>query len=354
MVSPPGSYGEKIIEEGFRWIPLQMERGSLNPLAELKTIWRIFQIYKSVNPDIVHHFTIKCVVYGGIAARFARIKGVVSAVTGLGYVFISPNSSIRLLRPLVCQLLKRAIGGSNRRLILQNSDDKQLFLSLNIIEKKNVHIIPGSGINTQVFNPSRKNEDIEGSLPKVVFAARLLWDKGVDEFVEAAKILWAAGIKAEFIIAGDPDPGNPAAIPDEVIKEWQLLPGVTFLGHVDEIVELFSNAYMAVLPSYREGLPRSLIEAAAIGCPIVTTDVPGCKDVVEHGVNGFIVPSRDSMALSEAIGQLLLDEKMAKKMGKMGRIKVLKEFDEVHVFERTMAVYSELIAGLTKLQKLII
>lgn len=231
--------------------------------------------------------------------------------------------------------------GAHRRLILQNPDDRETFLSAGLLSDDRIHIIAGSGVNTERFIPKQYQSDDFGKIKKVVFAARLLWDKGLAEFIEAANKLHGEGIKAEFLIAGDPDPGNPASVPDEVLVQWTKLPSVRLLGHIDDMVAFMADADIMVLPSYREGLPRSLIEAAAAGLPIVTTDTPGCREVVEDGINGFLVPARDGLALAEALGKILKDPALAAQMGAAGRAKALAEFDEKIVFKQTVDVYKE-------------
>ncbi len=345
MVSPFGPYGKKIETEGFRWIGVPMSRRSLNPITEIGLLWRLFKIYQVEKPDIAHHFTIKCVVYGGLVASAGRTHGVVSAVTGLGYVFIGNDFRAKILRPIVRQLLRFVIDGANRRLILQNRDDRQIFLKAGLIKSDYVRLIAGSGVDTQRFQPRSKYVQLERPRARVVFAARLLWDKGVAEFVAAAQRLNAQGINAEFIIAGDPDPGNPASIPEETLRMWRELPFIGMLGHVTDMAVLLESADVMVLPSYREGLPRSLIEAAAAGLPIVTTDVPGCRETVENGVNGFLTPARDSLALAKALLKILENPELAEQMGVAGRAKALSEFDERLVFNKTVDVYRELLSN---------
>ncbi|MEY3787270.1 MAG: hypothetical protein RIQ94_224 [Pseudomonadota bacterium] len=343
MVSPFGPYGKKLEEEGFRWIAVQMDRRSLNPLTETKLIWRLICIYNVEKPDIAHHFTIKCVVYGGLAASYVGIRGVVSSVVGLGHIYTGNNLKVRVLRPIVNQLLRFVMNGVHRRLVLQNPDDCQIFLSAGLIDEDHLHLIKGSGVDTQRFQPDLKKSSIPQPNLNVVFAARLLWDKGLAELIEAIKLLNSQGIIATYLIAGETDRGNPASVPNEILTEWRNIPNVILLGHVAEMTEILVDAILMVLPSFREGLPRSLIEAAAAGLPIVTTDVPGCREVVDHGVTGFLVPVRDSVALAEALAKLLKDPILAYNMGLAGRAKVLAEFDERIVFEKTLTVYRELV-----------
>lgn len=342
MVTPYGPYGEKLEAEGFRWIPVPMIRRSLNPLHEAWLLWRLFHIYQTEKPNIAHHFTLKCVVYGGLAARFVGINGIVGDIAGMGFVFASSSTLAIMLRPLVCILLKTALGGKKCRLIVQNPDDLDTIISASIADPANVTLIPGSGVNTDQFSPTTKPLVSEGS-KKVLLAARLLWEKGIAEYIEAAQQLKSLGYSVDFLLAGEPDMGNPNSVQQEQVEIWQQAGIIKPVGHIDNMAELLKSIDIMVLPSfYREGVPRSLIEAAAAGLPIVTTDTPGCRDIVENGVNGFLVPVRDSNALAEALRKILEAPTLASRMGEAGRAKALAEFDERLVFEKTVGVYREL------------
>jgi glycosyltransferase involved in cell wall biosynthesis len=344
MVSPSGPYGRKLEAEGFRWIPVPMARRSLNPLREAWLLWRLFRIYQTEKPDITHHFTIKCVVYGGLAARLVGVHGIVGAVAGMGFVFASQQALARLLRPVVRTLLRIALGGRNCRLILQNSDDRDALVSSAIVDPKHVRLIPGSGVNTKRFAPSMLDKEPHRTR-RVLLAARLLWEKGIAEYVAAAKQLKQDGLNVEFLLAGEPDVGNPNSVRAEQVDAWRDEGVIRPLGHIDDMATLLREIDVMTLPSfYREGVPRSLIEAAAAGLPIITTDMPGCRDVVENNVNGFLVPARDSAALAESLRKVLEDPTLAARMGAAGRLKALVEFDEGLVFARTMGVYRELVS----------
>lgn len=344
MVSPSGPYGKKLESEGFRWIPVPMARRSLNPLREAWLLWRLIRVYQIEKPDIAHHFTIKCVVYGGIAARIVGVRGIVGAVAGMGYVFASQQALARILRPLVRMLMRVALGGRYCRLILQNSDDRDALVSSEIVDPSRVRLIPGSGVNTTRFTPVTLGKEAHRTR-KVLLAARLLWEKGIAEYVATAKQLKRDGIEVEFLLAGEPDAGNPNSVQAEQVDEWREEQLITPLGHVDDMADLLREIDVMVLPSfYREGVPRSLIEAAAAGLPIITTDTPGCRDVVEDGVNGFLVPVRNSGALVDALRKVLDDPALAARMGAAGRTKALAKFDEQLVFDRTVDVYRELVS----------
>ncbi len=342
LLSPPGEFGARFAALGLRWQPLAMDRRSLNPLRELGVLWRLVRLLRRERPALVHGFTIKCAVYGALAARLAGVPARINAVAGMGYVFSSRDLTARLLRVPVRLSLRAALGGRRTRLILQNPDDVALFEHARLVDAAHVRLISGSGVDCQRFRPHRTSPRPDGP-PRVLLAARLLWDKGIAEYVEAARILRARGVAATFLLAGTPDAGNPAAVPVETVRGWVRDGLIEWPGHVDDMAGLFASVDVDVLPSYREGLPKSLIEAAACGLPLVTCDVPGCREVVTDGVEGLLVPPRDAGALATAIAQLLEDPDLRERMGQAARAKALAEFDERIVIERTLAVYRELL-----------
>lgn len=342
LVSPPGPYGEGLRELGLRWIAAPMERRSLHPIREAALVWWLRTLLLRERVDLVHGFTIKCAVYGALAARMAGVRARVSAVAGMGYVFTSSEARARVLRPVVRTLLRTALDGEGARLILQNPDDVSLFERAGLVARERIRLIPGSGVDCNRFVPVDCDDRAPAPL-RVLLPARLLWDKGVAEFAEAARMLRERGHAAEFLLAGDPDPGNPASVPEHVVRAWAEQGVVRWLGHVSRMPELLRTVDVVVLPSYREGLPKGLIEAAACALPLVTTDVPGCREVVTHEVNGLLVPPRDARALADAIERLLIDPALRAALGKAAREKALREFDERIVISRTTAVYEELM-----------
>jgi glycosyltransferase involved in cell wall biosynthesis len=373
LISPSGPYGQKLQEDGFRWIAAPMNRRSLNPFRETALVWWLFQLFRRERPDLVHAFTIKSAVYGALAARLAWVDARVSAVAGMGYVFINDDARARLLRPLVRFMLRVTLGGRRARVILQNPDDVAFFRRERLVDAAAIRLIPGSGVDCTRFSPPsgrssngssmgastqlggyRMEGDRHGRgapLPapfRVLLPARLLWDKGVADYVGAARRLLAEGRRICFLLAGAPDPGNPAAVPVSTLREWDREGVVKWLGHVDDILALFDTVDVVVLPSYREGLPKGLIEAGACGLPLITTDAPGCREVVTHEVDGLLVPVRDAASLAAAIARLQDDPVLRAKLGQAARAKVLAEFDERIVIERTMAVYQELLPGFAR------
>lgn len=248
--------------------------------------------------------------------------------------------------------LRLALGGANSRLIVQNPDDQAAFQHARLIDPAHIRLIRGSGVDTERFQPVNHQPPHPNPPPrggreleplKILLASRLLWEKGIGEYVAAARQLRQEGIAAEFLLAGDPDPGNPASIPVEQLDRWRQDGDVTLLGHIDDMPTLLAQTDIAVLPSYREGTPRSLLEAAACGLPLIATDAPGCREIVEHGVNGLRVSIKDATALAAAIHRLCQEPETRQRMGQASRAKVLAEFDERIVFEKTLAVYKELI-----------
>jgi glycosyltransferase involved in cell wall biosynthesis len=318
-----------------------MQRRSLNVLRELTLLMHLFRLLQREQPALVHGFTIKCAVYGSLAAKMASIPARINAVAGMGYVFTSGQLKARMLRPVVRGLLRLALGGEQARLILQNSDDVKLFRQAALVDPSHIRLIRGSGVDCTSFAVASARQPRDGST-RVLLASRILWDKGVGEYVAALRQLRAQGYTVHAMLAGAPDPGNPAAVPEQIIQGWVDEGLVTWLGHVDDMMALLGSVDIVVLPSYREGLPKSLVEAAACGLPLVTTDVPGCREVVSDGIDGLLVPVRDSEAIAQAIRRLLDDPALARRLGEAARIKAQNYFDERIVIERTLAVYAEL------------
>ena len=348
LISPPGEYGARLQALGFRWEALPMDRKSLNPLQELRLLVYLCQLYRREQPGLVHHFTIKCVVYGSIAALVARVPARVNAVAGMGYVFTNQALKARLLRPVVRGLMRLVLNGRGARLILQNNDDMAAFAKAGLARPELTRLVMGSGVDLARFMPpassvlqAQTGHSVQPT--RVVLAARLLWDKGIAEYAEAARQLRAKGLPIRFLLAGAPDPGNPAAIPQATLDGWQAEGLIELLGQVSDMAALFATADIVVLPSYREGLPKSLIEAAACALPLVTTNVPGCREVVTHEVDGLLVPVKDAQALASAIERLHKDPVWARQLGLAARARALREFDEKIVIRKTLAVYGELL-----------
>jgi glycosyltransferase involved in cell wall biosynthesis len=343
MLSPPGEFGERFAAHGLRWITLEMDRASLNPLRELLTVHRLARVLRAERPDVLHNFTVKCAVYGAMAARMARTPAVINAVAGMGYVFTSDRALARALRPVVTLMMRGTLGGKRSRLILQNPDDAEAFVSSRMVPLEQIRVIRSSGVNISRFTPVVRPGAREPL--RVVLAARLLWEKGIGEYVEAARLLKQEGRNIEFRIAGTPDPGNPRSVSPEQVEAWVNEGCVTWLGHVDDMPGLLRSVDVMALPSYyREGVPKSLIEGAACGLALVTTDLAGCREVVStHGVDGLHVEPRSARSLADALRRLDDDRALLARLGDVAREKALAEFDERSVIARTIAVYDELL-----------
>jgi glycosyltransferase involved in cell wall biosynthesis len=332
-------HADLIINEGMRLIPLDVRRGGINPLQELRTLWQIGRIYREIEPNLVHHVALKPVLYGSIVALTMPSLKVVNLLAGLGAIFSSDKIKARLLRPLVKLLLGWLLRRPNTCSIAQNNEDFKVLLNELQIPARALKLIKGSGVDTEKFSVlSASKEPITLAL-----VSRLLWDKGVGEYVAAVKCLKQKGYHFDAVLVGKPDTENMASVCYEQLQAWQEEGLIRCLGHIENIPEFWRSADIAVLPSYREGLPKSLLEAAACGRPIVTTDTSGCKEVVDEGINGFLVPVRDVQALAKALEKLILDEQLRKKMGAAGRLKVEQEFSDAIVLKQTLQVYKELL-----------
>ena len=320
---------------------IPMTRSGKRPLQELGTLLALVRLFRRLRPDVVHLVTIKPVLYGGIAARLARVPGMVAAISGLGFVFLSNSLKMRLVRAVVARLYRIALGHPNSRVIFQNANDRDLLKSLGAVRDEQVVIIRGAGVDLDAFRPTP-----EPPAPPVVvtMVARLLRDKGVQEFVQAARLLRERGVPVTMQLVGGLDAGNPASATQADVDAWQQDGCVQALGERSDVAALYAAAHIAVLPSYREGLPKSLIEAAACGRAVVTTDVPGCRDAIEPNVTGLLVPVRDAAALADAIARLAEDASLRQAMGAAGRALAEREFDINQVARIHVALYDALSA----------
>jgi len=331
--------GNKIRAEGFELIPLEINRGGVNPFQELKTLLKIREIYNKIKPDIVHHVALKPVIYGGLITLFNSKIKVVNLVAGFGSIFSSNKFKARLLRPLVVLLFKKIFIRKGSFVVVQNYEDRDFLVNELRIAPSFVSVIKGSGVDIKKFFPTKEPHGIVS----VALVSRLLWDKGIREFVEAVNILKERGLEFSALLVGEPDDHNMAAVGCSQLREWQHSGLVNCLGYVDDVPKLWKNTHIAVLPSYREGLPKSLIEAAACARPIVTTDTSGCKEVVKDNKNGLLVPVRNSVALANALAKLIVDAELRGKMGVESRQMVEKEFSNDKIIAKTLGLYQKLL-----------
>lgn len=334
VVTNIGEHGALLRESGLTVIPLGLNRSGFNPFSDLLILFRLWAIYRNVSPDVVHHVAVKPVLYGSLIARVAGVPKVINALAGLGYIFSSGDRKARILRPLVACLFRSTLNAPNSYLIVQNRDDFDQFHRLVGVANSRLKLIRGAGLCVSDF---MANPEPAGRV-RAVLLARLLKDKGVIEFVGAARILRDRGSPVDMILVGDIDERNPSAISATDLAGWQADGLVEWWGFQSDIQAVWDHSHISVLPSYREGLPKSLLESCACGRPVIATDVPGCREVVGEA-NGVLVPVRSSVALADAIDVLASDKVLRGNMGMVGRAKVEREFSSVIVDAATLDLY---------------
>jgi glycosyltransferase involved in cell wall biosynthesis len=334
-------YEDLLRQKGIAVYPINFSRRGLNPLKELRTALRVRHIIKQFRPTIVHNIALKPVVTGTLGERWAGCLNIVNAPVGMGYVFTSTDTKATLIRPIVKMLVKRLINPPGSRVIIENPDDYDSLISGGFVRSDSLTLIKGAGVNTNLF---ASTTEPEGPIV-VVLIARMLRDKGVGEFVDAARILKPRFPSTRFLLVGTPDDGNPTSFSQTDVNNWQNEALVEWLGHRDDIAHVLQTSHIVCLPSYREGLPKSLIEACSAGRPIVTTDVPGCREVVHEGVNGLLVSPRDHISLATAIETLILDPDMRVRMGRAGRERAITEFSSEIVIRQTLDLYETILKG---------
>lgn len=339
VVCPPGEYVDKIEKSGFRWLPIRMSRSGVNPLYEIDTIVQLTKIYKEEKPDIVHHFTIKCNLYGAVAAKLAGVSSVVDSIAGLGYIFASKAAKARFLKPVGYWGYKQTLRFS--KVIFQNSIDFQNFVDKRYVDSDSAYLIRSSGVDLRKFYPATFKKDCIN----IVLGSRMLWTKGIGEFVEAARMVKSKYPHVNLLLAGDIDPGNPASISKKQMMRWHQEGAVKWLGFQSNMPDLINECHVACFPSkHTEGTPKFLVEAAACGRPIITTNNRGCKEVVDEGKNGILIPKGDAKALALAITKFVENPVLIEKMGLHSRKKAEREFSIQKVAEETHGVYQEAAA----------
>lgn len=342
VVAGDNGRSEEIESHGLSFIPLPLERTGTNPLRDLRSLGFLWKTYRRVEPDLVHHVTLKPIIYGSLAARLASVPNVVNAVSGMGYVFTEAREGF-WLRRLVTFFLRIAVQDDDSVLIAQNGEDLAFFVERGWIPRERAVLIKGSGVDCDEF---RYREQPSSPPVVIMLASRMLWDKGIGEFVEAARrIKESRGSDVRFVLVGPVDEENPAGVSEAELVTWEENDVLAWWGAVgaEDMPETLARAHVVCLPSYREGLPKVLLEAAATGRAIVTTDVPGCREVVEDGVSGLLVPARNGQQLAVALERLIRNPELREKMGRKGRERVVEEFSLDHVVDRTCALYENLL-----------
>lgn len=334
------AHGERILAEGLRLVPMDWRRRSLNPFSELGVIASLVRLYRREQPALVHHVALKPVLYGALAAVLTGVPARVDALTGLGFIFMSNGPVARLLRPLVSAWMGFLSRRGRGVVLVENRDDAALLAARGMAPAERITVVRGSGVDLDRYRPL---PEPQGPMT-VALVARMLADKGVETLVEAQRLLRRRDVAIEVLLAGMPDPGNPTTIAESQLREWAGEPGITWLGQVSDIREVWARAHIAVLPSRREGLPMALMEAAACGRPLVATDAPGCRDVAIQGETGLLVPVDDAEALAVALATLAGDADLRRRLGAGARRLVEGEMSAESVRQRLIGIYQALTA----------
>jgi len=335
-IAPRDKYSEKLQNKGITYIPIELDNKGTSPVNDLKFTFSLYKIYKKIQPDCLLHFTIKPNIYGSIAAKYLKIP-VINNITGLGTVFLKKT----IIQTITKALYKFAFTDVEK-VFFQNEDDKALFISNALISEERMDILPGSGIDTNKFSPLPSKE----SSGKIIFLliARVIRDKGIVEYVEAAKQLKSKYENVEFQILGQLGAINKSAISNDEVSLWEKKGYIRYLGTTDDVRSKIADATAIVLPSYREGTSKTLLEAASMAKPIVTTDVPGCNNVVENGKNGFLCRVKDPDDLAAKMEKIIkMSKEERERMGNYGRVKMINEFEEKIVIDKYLTSITALI-----------
>lgn len=333
-------HGKIIRDAGLRLFPVHFNRSGVWPPEELRTIRSLVRIYRSLRPDLVHHVAMKPVIYGAIAARIASTKGIVHALGGVGFLFASEAKRARIARLLVRPALKSAFSQPNSRIILQNHYDRQMLVESGLVPAHAIRMIRGAGVDLGLYGLS----NVKAQPPLVILPARLLWDKGVGQFVKAAKVLKQRGVCARFALVGRPDLKNPSSVSQEHLDRWNSEGIVEIWGWREDMPAVFGQAQIVCLPTYYgEGLPKTLLEAAAVGAAIVTTNIPGCVELIRDGDNGILVSPKDVQGLADALQSLIENIELRSRLGLAARETVREGFTLGQVVAETLDVYAELL-----------
>jgi len=328
-------FEQRVRDAGFVFIDLPINKKSINPLSDIYLFFKLFVLFKKEKPDIVHLFTIKPVIYGNFAAKWAGVPKIIVTITGLGHAFLTDKG---WLRATVQRLYKNALKHC-QTVFFQNNDDRTLFIQNGLVSSEKTALVPGSGVNTTQFSPRNASSCQNKNTINFLMFCRLLREKGVYEYVEAAKRIKEKHPEVTFTLLGGRDIRNPSVVPETDILDWEKSGIIQCLDEVVDVRDHIAQANVVVLPSYREGTPRSLLEAAAMGKALITTDAVGCREVVDDGINGFLVPVRDSQALAAAMAKFVNDVQLCQAMGLAGRKKICAEFDERIVIQKTLEAY---------------
>lgn len=337
-------YGHLVRKDNIKFIPLGVDRKGVNPFRDFFLFWELFRLYKREKPFMVVHYTIKPNIYGSMACRVLGVPSI-AVVTGLGYVFIKRKGVI----PAIAKMLYRITLNTSHKVVFLTDEDLRIFIRLKLIKENKGMVLPDP-VDSERFAPEECEANNTREKGKKIFLlmARMLWDKGIGEFVKAAQLLKDKYPRSEFWLLGPIDQGNPSFIPMNTINNWQSVGNIRYHGMADDVRSFISNSDVVVLPSYREGTPRALLEAMAMARPVIATKTVGCKNLVEDGINGFLVPKRDAGSLAEIMSKMIeMTEDELAVMGKEGRMRVLRDFDEKVIIGK----FIDIIEGLAENEK---
>lgn len=333
-----GAHADELRQLGFRLLPLCMQRSGTHPLRELAVLRQVWRVYRWERPDLVHHVALKPILYGSVVARCLGLQAVVNAPVGMGYVFTAGGAKGRLLRGAVRLALRALLNPPGSKVVFENEEDLAASVRGRSVRARDAVLIRGAGVDIARFAPA----DPPAGLPVVVLGARMLRDKGIVEFVEAARLLRQRQVRLRCVLVGAPDPGNPSSLAQDQLEAWQAEGTVEWWRHQDDMADVLRRCHIACLPSYREGLPKFLLEAMACGLPVVATDVTGCRQAVDEGRTGLLVPAREALSLADALEWLALHADERARMGAAGRARVLALYADADIQQQTTMLYGRL------------
>jgi glycosyltransferase involved in cell wall biosynthesis len=337
LIARESEAARRIEASGIEFYPANLNRRRLNPFTELAVAWQLVRIYRELKPDLVHHIALKPIILGGLAARLAGVKTIINAPIGLGFVFSSSKPLARILRPLVRLALRATLPPKHGAVIFENPDDREVLVNAKLVPPEATLVIRGAGVDTGKFAPT----PAPPGPVRIVLTARMIREKGIPDFVAAAHLLHG---QAEFLLAGAPDAGNPDSLTEAELRGFEAEGVVRWLGPVSDVAALLAGVHIFCLPStYREGLPKAVLEAMSSGTPVVATDIPGCREAVVDGETGFLVPPRAPEALASALARLIADPALRARMGAAGRRRVEENFSDAIICTATLKVYDSLV-----------
>ncbi len=340
MVAHSDAASASIEAAGIEVVPVDFSRRRINPFPEVLFVLKLARLYRRLKPDLVHHIALKPILVGGFAARISGVPAIINAPVGLGFVFSSDRVLAKILKPFVSFMLRLTLSPRNARIIFENPDDLAELARRGIVRPGAATIIRGAGVDIVEFAPAP-----EPPTPvRVILIARMIREKGIGDFVEAARILRAGKLEAVFLLVGAPDAGNPNTVTEAELRAWEAEGLVRWLGPRNDVAALLREAHIACQPStYREGLPKSALEAMAAGKPLVATDIPGCREAIVHEETGLLVPASDPAALAEALARLINAPELRARMGVAGRRRAERYFADAIICRETLLVYEALV-----------